>query len=116
MVLSDKGVSLCVEDVFAKKFLAPAGGALASVLRNTLVKRRTRSRPRARVAESDAAIERINRELPNGAKRIDSAELVARQLGNFVDGPSDIPRITWHMRLPAFQYAGLRPYTWPRQS
>src|SRR5262249_4051697 len=71
-----------------------------------------------RVAGSDAAIERINRELPNGSKRIDSAEVVARQLSNsnFVDGPSNIPRITQHMRLPAFRYAALDPYTWPRQS
>ena len=37
MVLSDKGGSLCVKDVFAKKFFGvgrdSAGGALASVLR-----------------------------------------------------------------------------------
>ena len=43
-----------------------------------------------------------------------SAELVARQLESFFDGPSNIPRISQHMRLPAFQYAGLDPYTWPR--
>jgi chromosome segregation ATPase len=67
----------------------------------------------ARIAGSDAAIERINRELPNGSKRVDNAELVARQLSNFVDGPSNIPRITWHMRLPAFRYAPLEPYSWP---
>jgi hypothetical protein len=26
----------------------------------------------------------------------------------------DVPRITVHLRLPAFKYAGLDPYTWPR--
>jgi hypothetical protein len=27
---------------------------------------------------------------------------------------ADAPGITEHMRLPAFKYAGLDPYTWPR--
>ena len=44
-----------------------------------------------------------------------STELVARQLKSFFDGTGDIPRITKHMRLPAFQYAALDPYTWPRR-
>src|SRR5262249_953069 len=69
-----------------------------------------------RLAASDAAIERVNQKLPDGKKRLANAELVARQLSNFVDGPSNIPRITWHMRLPAFRYVRLDPYTWPRQS
>ena len=68
----------------------------------------------ARIAANDAAIERVNRKLPDGSKWIDSAELIARNLRNFNDGTADIPRITKHMRLPAFQYAGLSPYTWPR--
>jgi hypothetical protein len=37
-----------------------------------------------------------------------------RGLRSFNDGTADIPRITKHLRLPAFQYAGLEPYTWPR--
>jgi hypothetical protein len=32
---------------------------------------------------------------------------------NFFDGPINIPRIAQHMRLPAFCYAALDPYTWP---
>src|SRR5262249_36412722 len=68
-----------------------------------------------RVAANDAAIERVNQKLPDGKKWLASAELVARQLKSFFDGTGDIPRITKHMRLPAFQYAGLDPYTWPRQ-
>jgi hypothetical protein len=38
---------------------------------------------------------------------------VARQLSNFFDGATNIPRIAQHMRLPAFRYAALDPYTWP---
>jgi hypothetical protein len=38
---------------------------------------------------------------------------VARQLSNFFDGATNIPRIAQHMRLPAFRYATLDPYTWP---
>jgi chromosome segregation ATPase len=68
-----------------------------------------------RIAANDAVIERINRKLPDGSKWIDSAELIARKLRNFNDGPSNIPRITEHMRLPAFKYAGLDPYTWPQR-
>jgi len=70
----------------------------------------------ALVAANDSQIERVNRELPNSSKRIDSAELIARQLNNFVNGPSNIPRITWHMRLPAFKCSGHDPYVWPRPS
>jgi len=53
------------------------------------------------------------------APRAAPAELVDREANDvsagMVDGTGDIPRITKHMRLPAFQYAGLDPYTWPRQ-
>src|SRR5262249_9666074 len=69
----------------------------------------------ARVAANDAAIERVNQKRPDGSKWIDSAELIARRLPSFFDGTADIPRITKHMRLPSFKYAGLDPYTWPRQ-
>ena len=68
----------------------------------------------ARVAANDAVIEHVNQKRPDGAAWLASAELVARQLKSFFDGPSNIPRITQHMRLPAFRYAGLDPYTWPR--
>jgi len=69
----------------------------------------------ARVAVNDAAIERVNQKLPDGATWMASAELIARDLESFFDGPSNIPSISQHMRLPAFQYAGLDPYTWPRR-
>jgi len=68
----------------------------------------------ARIATNDAEIERVNRKLPDGAAWIANAELVARQLNSFFDGPSNIPRIAQHMRLPAFKYSGRDPYTWPR--
>jgi chromosome segregation ATPase len=67
----------------------------------------------ARVAANDAAIERVNQKLPDGKKWLANAELMARQLKSFFDGTADIPRIAKHMRLPAFKYAGLAPYTWP---
>jgi len=70
----------------------------------------------APVAANDAAIERVNQKLPDGATWMASAELVARQLKRFFDGPSNIPRITQQMRLPAFQYARLTPTRGPRQS
>jgi hypothetical protein len=38
---------------------------------------------------------------------------VARQLSNFFGGATKLPRIAQHMRLPAFRYAALDPYTWP---
>jgi hypothetical protein len=57
-------------------------------------------------------IERVNQKLPDGKKWLANAELVARQLKNFFDGTADVPRITKHMRLPAFRYAPLQPYTW----
>ena len=67
----------------------------------------------ARVAANDATIERVNQKLPDGAKWLANAELVARQLSNFFDGPTNIPRIAQHMRLPAFRYVALEPYIWP---
>jgi hypothetical protein len=67
----------------------------------------------ARVAAHDAAIERVNQKLPDGTTWIASSELIARQLKNWVDGPSNIPRITHYLRLPAFRYVALDPYTWP---
>jgi chromosome segregation ATPase len=66
-----------------------------------------------RIAANDAAVERVNLKLPDGATWIANAELVARQLNSFFDGPTNIPRIAQHMRLPAFRYAPLEPYSWP---
>jgi hypothetical protein len=68
----------------------------------------------ARIAANDAVIERINlKSLPDGAKWLDGTELLARGLRGFNDGTATIPRITQHMRLPAFKYSGLEPYSWP---
>jgi hypothetical protein len=66
----------------------------------------------ARIAANDAAIERVNEKLPDGRKWLANAEL-ARDLKSFFDGTGDVPRITKHMRLPAFRYAALDPYIWP---
>jgi hypothetical protein len=69
----------------------------------------------ARIDANDREIERINtRARPKGAVDIASAEAVARQLRNFVDGTASIPRITTRLRLPAFEYDRLAPYSWPR--
>jgi hypothetical protein len=68
----------------------------------------------ARIASNDDAVERANRKLPEGAKWLANAELLARGLRSFNDGTSDVPRIAVNMRLPAFQYTAHIPYTWPR--
>jgi chromosome segregation ATPase len=68
----------------------------------------------ARIAANDAAIERVNRELPNGASWLADAEMIARQVRNFNDVGTPVPRITVQLRLPAFRYAALDPYTWPQ--
>jgi hypothetical protein len=67
----------------------------------------------ARIAANDAVIERINRKLPDGEKWLAGTELIARGLHGFNDGTATIPRITQMMRLPAFKYSGLEPYSWP---
>lgn len=71
----------------------------------------------AQIAANDAVIEGINRkQLPDGADRLACAEVVARHLrGGFMDGTAQVPRITEQMRLPAFNYFGHAPYTWPRR-
>jgi hypothetical protein len=40
--------------------------------------------------------------------------MIAREIQNFNDiNSAAIPRITVHLRLPAFRHAALDPYTWP---
>jgi len=68
----------------------------------------------ARVAANDAAIERVNLKLSDGATWLAGAEMVARQVPNFNDVTASVPRITERLRLPAFRYSGQRPYAWPR--
>jgi hypothetical protein len=38
------------------------------------------------------------------------AEMIAREVRNFNDINTTVPRITRHMRLPVFRYAALDPY------
>jgi hypothetical protein len=45
---------------------------------------------------------------PSGAKRLLSAEEMARGLRGFADGYERIPRITSDLRVPAFTYSGIR--------
>ena len=68
----------------------------------------------ARIAANDAEIERVNRKLPDGALWLADAEMIARQVQNFNDVNTPVPRITLQLRLPSFRYAPLEPYTWPR--
>jgi hypothetical protein len=43
-----------------------------------------------------------------------SAELIVRKLRGINDATATVPRITQHLRLPAFRYSGRDPYSWPR--
>jgi chromosome segregation ATPase len=69
----------------------------------------------ARIAENDAAIERVDRKLPDGATWIAGAEAVARGVpANFVSGVSNVPRLTRDLRLPAFNFTTSgAAYLWP---
>jgi hypothetical protein len=42
------------------------------------------------------------------------AELVAYGLNEFVENSVEAVRITNELRLPAFRFSQLDPYTWPR--
>ena len=68
----------------------------------------------SRIVANDREIERINtRGLPDGAKALRVAELVARGLGNFrVDGHTQRPA-HHQVRLPAFKFDKFDPFTWP---
>jgi chromosome segregation ATPase len=69
-----------------------------------------------RIDANDKEIERINdRARPMGADRLLTAELVARGLAGFVENSVDVPRITRHLRLPAFRFDQHDPYAWPRE-
>lgn len=58
----------------------------------------------SRIARNDAEIERVNTRRPDGAAWIAGAEMIARQIRNFNDVAAAVPpRITRHLRLPAFQ-------------
>jgi hypothetical protein len=53
-------------------------------------------------------------ELPAGAARLESAELLARGLGSWRVGMADVVRIVEQLCLPAFKHDPHRPYSWPR--
>jgi len=59
----------------------------------------------ARIAANDAEIAGL---LPGDG--VVGAEFKGRDIAHF---HSSIPRITEHMRLPAFEYAPQQPYAWP---
>jgi uncharacterized protein YicC (UPF0701 family) len=68
-----------------------------------------------RLAENDRWVEHINTsQLPVGAARLRSAELVARGRENYLDGPSHVARITHELCLPAFHGTANDRYAWPR--
>jgi hypothetical protein len=48
------------------------------------------------------------------AARLRVAELVARGLNGFVENSVEAVRINNELRLPAFRFGQLNPYTWPR--
>src|ERR1019366_2255949 len=54
------------------------------------------------------------RALPAKAEHLRVAELVARGPNGFVENSVEAVRITNELRLPAFRFSQLDPYTWPR--
>ena len=69
----------------------------------------------ARIAANNAVIERINEKgLPDGAKRVPCAELVARGIESFSAGGLRLPSIVEQLRLPAFAPSIHNQYAWPR--
>jgi hypothetical protein len=52
-------------------------------------------------------------ELPAGAQRLESAELIARGLESWRVGMADVVRLTEQLCLPAFKHDPHRPYAWP---
>ncbi len=53
-------------------------------------------------------------QLPTGAARLQSAELLARGLESWRLRVSDVKRITEELCLPSFKHDPHRPYAWPR--
>jgi DNA repair exonuclease SbcCD ATPase subunit len=53
-------------------------------------------------------------QLPTGAERLQSAELIARGIGSWRVGMADVVRIVEQLCLPAFKHDPHRPYAWPR--
>jgi DNA repair exonuclease SbcCD ATPase subunit len=53
-------------------------------------------------------------QLPTGAERLQSAELIARGIGSWRVGMADVVRIIEQLCLPSFKHDPHRPYVWPR--
>jgi DNA repair exonuclease SbcCD ATPase subunit len=53
-------------------------------------------------------------ELPAGAQRLESAELIARDISSWRVGMANVVRIVEELCLPSFKHDPHRPYAWPR--
>jgi hypothetical protein len=69
----------------------------------------------AKIEANDRELDFVNaHQLPRGAERLRSAELVARGVEAWRVNQQDVVRITWELCLPAFKHDPHRPYAWPR--
>jgi chromosome segregation ATPase len=68
------------------------------------------------IAENDRQVDYVNTELPKGAERLKSAELVARAIGAWRIDLADVVRISQELCLPRFQHDAHSPYVWPINS
>jgi DNA repair exonuclease SbcCD ATPase subunit len=69
----------------------------------------------ADLEKNEREVDFINRhELPTGAERLESAELLARGIGSWRVGMADVVRIIEQLCLPSFKHDPHRPYVWPR--
>jgi DNA repair exonuclease SbcCD ATPase subunit len=68
-----------------------------------------------RIEANDREIDYINGQaLPMDAERLQSAELIARDLESWRVIQTDVVRFTRELCLPAFKHDPHRPYAWPR--
>jgi DNA repair exonuclease SbcCD ATPase subunit len=70
----------------------------------------------AAIAENDRQLDYVNTELPKGAERLKSAELLARGIGAWRIDLADVVRISRELCLPRFQHDAHSPYVWPVNS
>jgi hypothetical protein len=69
----------------------------------------------ARIGANNEQIDRINKKgLPDGAKWLAGAELVARGMQGFSAGGLRLPSVVEQLRLPAFEPSVNIHYLWPR--
>jgi DNA repair exonuclease SbcCD ATPase subunit len=68
-----------------------------------------------KLEKNEREVDFINRhQLPTGAERLQSAELIARGIGSWRVGMADVVRIIEQLCLPSFKHDPHRPYVWPR--